>query len=150
MTRILRKGETLPVGDRQTPVRLMADVEVEDLWRSDDHFAGWLWNINPANLELHAADLATVERDEEVDGVMVHRVYNRTYGNNAIPELTLVSSPPVEVPTEESEPETVESLMKLRKDELVSLAHERGIETVPDTMTKAEIAELIINGERVN
>lgn len=89
MSRILRSGTILPIDGRTTPVTLLADVEVVDAWRNDDHFAGWLWLANPANLELHAKDLAVLERDEDVEGVMRHRVYDRTYGNNATVELKL-------------------------------------------------------------
>lgn len=42
------------------------------------------------------------------------------------------------------EAETVESLAKMRKDDLVALAVSRGIETVPDELTKVQIAQLIV------
>lgn len=226
MSRILRKGTKLSVDGRQTPVTLLADVEVIDSWGSDDHFAGWLFNTG--NLELNQADLVVLERDEMRDGVNHYCVYDRAYGSNAIAELTLVSCEPyaeqpaeiakrdkavaeiarldaeiallntqiaspanVEKPDAKlvtkrdglladrakaatakaeadtamanppkpsvkkktpkdvkpgAEEETVESLMNLRKDDLVALAHKRGIKSVPDSMTKEEIA-LSILGE---
>lgn len=40
--------------------------------------------------------------------------------------------------------ETLESLSKMRKDAIIALAYTRGIETVPDSATIREIAELIL------
>lgn len=41
-------------------------------------------------------------------------------------------------------PHTKESLLALGKDDLVAMAKEAGIETVPDNMTKGQIADLIL------
>lgn len=112
MSRILRAGTKIPVQPTLSGrvLTLEADVPVADGWASDDAFAGWLHNLDehlgaPAagaqpNMALYADDLKNYEVDELTDGVMCHNVYERVYGNQAIKELTLVSSTPI---VEESE-----------------------------------------------
>jgi hypothetical protein len=98
MYRVLRKGTTLPIDGRLTGITLLADGPVLDAWHSDDHFAGWLFNLGTENMELHASDLRTVERFEEEGGVRYYRVYDRAYGANAVADLQLISSTEVEIP----------------------------------------------------
>jgi hypothetical protein len=43
---------------------------------------------------------------------------------------------------------TAESLMKQRKDVLVSIAVEKGLEIVPDELTKADIVDRILESEK--
>lgn len=53
---------------------------------------------------------------------------------------------PADAPTVDSAqtPHTKESLVALGKDDLVAMAKEAGIDTVPDNMTKGQIADLIL------
>lgn len=90
MYRILRAGTKIPTLNGRV-VTLTKDAEVADEWRSDDHFAGSLFNWDAANVALHAADLQRFEVDELFEGKMHHVVYDRSYGENAIKTLTVLS-----------------------------------------------------------
>lgn len=90
MYRILRAGTKIPTTNGRV-LTLTRDAEVADEWRSDDHFAGSLFNWEPSNLPRHATDLQRFEIDEMFEGKMHHVVYDRSYDGNGIKNLTLLS-----------------------------------------------------------